>query len=303
MQTMLAKGTLLSGTVSPDSAFSNLEDYERSEHSLIGKGSFGRVFLMKHKVNGNLIAVKVLPKSAYMVNSGKAFKLLKQEIEIHKRLVHPNIIRLYNHTEDLRSIYLLMEYADKGTLANHLQSKSRLDEKEAFAYFRQVCDAVSFLHSCNLAHRDIKPDNVLLTQKSEAKLSDFGCCTCLELTEKRLCGTPEYIAPEAIQTKEYQDKSDVWSLGVLLYEMLYGKVPFSGSSIEDIFKSIVAHELVLDSSISESAKDLLLKLLSKNPASRPRMEEVMEHEWMKEMGEKSKESSIFDKIISFFGGN
>jgi len=298
---MLTEGSLLASTTIPDSAYSNLEDYERNEQRLIGKGSFGRVFLMKHKITNNPIAVKVLNKSNYFSKSGKAFKLLKQEIEIHKLLVHPNIIRLYNHTEDLRSIYLVMEYADKGTLAKYLKSKGQLDEKKAFNIFRQLCDAVHFLHKYNLVHRDIKPENILLTTKEEVKLSDFGCCTCLGGTEKKLCGTPEYIAPEAIQTKEYNEKADIWSLGVILYEMLYGKVPFTGNSIEDIFKSIMTDGLALNSSISDEARDLLQKLLNKDPTNRPMIKKVMEHDWIKVMCKDG--PSLLDRIISFFGSD
>ena len=148
------------------------------------------------------------------------------EISIHLKLLHENIARLYSYYEDESAFYLIMEYAEKGTLFNLIQNSKGLSEEKAFKYFIQVANAIYYLHSNNLMHRDLKPENCLIDNYDNIKLCDFGWT--VECNNKRVtfCGTYEYMAPEIIKELPYTNMIDVWSLGVLLYELIHSYSPF-----------------------------------------------------------------------------
>ena len=304
---MFAEGTLLGS----EADYNNIKITDYESISLLGSGSFGRVYLMINKINNTKIAVKVLSKATYFTKSQGIFNLLKQEISIHSRLVHPHIIRLYGHSEDLKNIYMMMEYVNNGTLQDRLKGKGRLNEEDAFNFFKQICDAVNFLHKNKLLHRDLKPGNILITKEGEVKLTDFGCCIQIEKEEKNLCGTPQYIAPEVIRTKKYNEKSDIWSLGILLYEMLYGAVPFTGDTIEKILENILINDVILDSSISSDANELLRKMTDRDPTKRITIDNIVKSSWVKRMIsggkleeiEKKDSPSLLNRFLSFWEGD
>jgi serine/threonine protein kinase len=168
------------------SSTASLSDYEKltiPETGIIGRGAYGEVWLVRHKTENVKYAMKVLNKRQLAKDS--QLKSLVKEIAIQRRIVHENIIKIYNYMEDKVNIYIVMEYASKGNLFSYIHSKDCLTEKEAFRVFVQVASIVNFLHKNSLMHRDIKPENILLTENGTAKLCDFGLCTSYDNNRKR----------------------------------------------------------------------------------------------------------------------
>eukprot|EP00826_Nyctotherus_ovalis_P039519 TRINITY_DN3807_c0_g1_i8.p1 TRINITY_DN3807_c0_g1~~TRINITY_DN3807_c0_g1_i8.p1 ORF type:complete len:557 (+),score=136.90 TRINITY_DN3807_c0_g1_i8:197-1867(+) len=253
------------------------------KHCTLGKGSYGEVMLMKEKATGQLVAMKVINKGA--VDNPKALQCLVNEIEIQKRIIHENIIRLFSYFEDSKNLYIIMEYAKKGSLFQLMRKKGKLSEKEAFFFFTQTCSAIYFLHGHDLIHRDIKPENLLVMENGVLKLCDFGCCTKSDTGSRMtFCGTAEYMAPEIIKRDGYGEKADIWSLGILLYEMLHGYAPYHGRKDQEIFGRIIDNKPVFRN-VKDDSKDLIKSLISQDPSSRPEIWEIFLHPWMKRMQE------------------
>ena len=261
----------------------------------LGKGSYGRVFLVRDKTTNKKYAMKVIDKKNIYQSYGK-LDMIYNEINIQSRITHTNIIRIYNIYEDEDTINIIMEYGNSGNLYDLLtKEKSGLSEKRAFVYFIQVVNAVYFLHQNNIIHRDIKPENVLLFNKEEEsergiitnntlinnnliKLCDFGWAKELTM-EKRstFCGTIEYMAPEIVESENYDFGVDTWSLGVLLYELIMGHSPFKGKNSNAVINNIKMHELKFDKKISKECEDLIKKLLKINPEKRFKVKDIIDH--------------------------
>ena len=210
-----------------------------------------------------------------------------REINIHCKLLHENIVRLYSNHEDDTHFYLIMEYVSKGTLYQMIKINNGLEEKQAFKYFIQVVAAVNFLHENNLIHRDLKPENLLLDENDCVKLCDFGWCVELNIGNRvTFCGTFEYMAPELIKELPYNHAIDVWSLGVLLYELIHGYSPFraqEGHCNEDytqIFKNILRNNLKVEKKISDDCSDLIKKLLTPDNQNRIKIKDIFRHPWV-----------------------
>ena len=230
---------------------------------VLGSGAFGDVYLTKHKVDDKFYAVKQMQKER-IAEAGASNEIIYREINIHSRLSHDNIIKLYSYDEDETSFYLILEYSNSGTLFSLIKRSKGFDEATAFKYFIQAASAVYFIHENNLVHRDIKPENLLLDEDGTVKLCDFGWCVELSMGNRQtFCGTYEYMAPEIIREKPYNQSIDIWSLGILLYELLHGYSPFRAqNSKEDeeyseIFKNIIKYNFKIDKKVSDECKDLL----------------------------------------------
>jgi serine/threonine protein kinase len=196
--------------------------------------------------------------------NGGSTELITREINIHRRLIHENIVRLYSHYEDETHYYLIMDYVSKGTIYQVIKLNNGLEEKKAFWYFIQVVTAVNFLHENNLIHRDLKPENILIDENDCVKLCDFGWCVEIKGGNREtFCGTFEYMAPELIKELPYNYAVDVWSLGILLYELLHGYSPFraddsyNNEEYTQIFKNILKGNLQIDKKISKECADLI----------------------------------------------
>jgi serine/threonine protein kinase len=233
--------------------------------NILGAGAFGDVFLTKHKHDEKFYAVKQMQKSK-IDEAGASRDIIVREINIHSRLNHDNIVKLYSYEEDQESYYLILEHINAGTVFTMLKKhKGGLDEPSAFRYFIQAAAAIQFLHEHGLVHRDIKPENLLITEEGVVKLCDFGWCVETAMGNRQtFCGTYEYMAPEVIKEKPYNQSIDVWSLGILLYELLHGYSPFrakNGSEEDEeyaeIFRNIVKYNFTIDKPLSESCCDLL----------------------------------------------
>ena len=261
----------------------------------LGCGSFGRVFLVSHKETKELFALKTIEKRKIMVTYGK-LDIIYDEINIHSKLLHENIIKVYNIFEDEESINIIMEYAQNGNLYQLIKKeKNGFSEAKAFDYFIQMINAVYYLHSNNIIHRDIKPENILISKDNKLKLCDFGWAKELTLENRStFCGTMEYMAPEIVGSENYDYSVDIWSLGILLYELLFGHSPFKGNSTNNIILNIKSHELNYDDKnkkISNSCKDLIQHLLNMNPQKRLKIKDILEHPFIKKHSKKK-----YDKI-------
>jgi serine/threonine protein kinase len=225
-----------------------------------------------------------------MMTYGK-LDIIYDEINIHSKLYHQNIIKLYSVYEDDETINIILEYAKGGNLYQLIKDeKNGFSESKAFDYFIQVINAVYYLHSNNIIHRDIKPENILIGDDNKLKLCDFGWAKELTLENRStFCGTMEYMAPEIVGSENYDYSVDIWSLGILLYEMLFGHSPFNGKDTNNIILNIKSHELNYDDTnkkISNSCKDLIQKLLNMNPQKRLKIKDILEHPFIKKHSKK-----------------
>ena len=245
----------------------------------LGFGSFGRVYLVTHKITKKKYALKVINKNKLIQAYGNC-KLIYNEIEIHSKLNHRNIIRLYTKKETEDEIQILLEYAENGNLFNLIQKEKGLDESKAFSYFIQVVNAVYFLHQNNIIHRDIKPENILFGENNLLKLCDFGWAKEINVNNRStFCGTMEYMAPEIVGSENYDFSVDIWSLGILLYELIMGHSPFRSKKDRNIMTKIKQHDLVFDKNknISKECIDLIKGLLDANPGKRLKLKDIFVH--------------------------
>ena len=266
----------------------------------LGSGSFGRVYLVSHNDSKKLFALRVIDKRKLMVSYGK-LDIIYNEINIHSKLAHENIIKLYNVHEDNENINIIMEYAEKGNLFQLIsKEKTGLDESKAFEYFIQVVNAVYYLHINNIIHRDIKPENILIGNDNKIKLCDFGWAKELTLENRStFCGTVEYMAPEIVGSENYDYSVDIWSLGILLYELLFGHSPFKANTTKNVILNIKTHELTYDDKkISNSCKDLIQKLLVSNPQKRLKIKDILEHPFVKKHSKKFSYKKKLSTVIN-----
>ena len=258
---------------------------EYNSPKIIGIGSYGKVYLYRNIADNKLYAIKHLDKMV-LCKSIHTIKRIYDEINIQSRIYHQNIVRLLNVKENDESIYLIMEYAKNGSLFNYIRNKNFLTEEESFRFFSQIINAIYFLHKNDFIHRDIKPENILIFDNGECKLCDFGCC--VELNGKQrstFCGTTEYMSPEIVNKMQYSKEIDIWSLGVLLYEMIHGYSPFKPNkdyfNAKDVIDKIKVHDLKFKINISKECKELICHLLDEDPKNRYKVEDIFTSNFIK----------------------
>ena len=261
-------------------------DFEALEDKNIGKGGFGCVWKVRHKETKKVYAIKVINKESIIKQN--LVEQTNREIQIMYKLDHPYIIKLANHFEDDEDFCLIMQYASKGQLYSQIKRLKRLDQKQAAQYMREIISAVKYLHTRDppIIHRDIKPENVLLDSEGICKLADFGWSNFEEGNKQRetYCGTPEYLAPEMINKSGHDENIDIWSLGVMLFEMLTGKTPFNFKGDRNqLYNSIKTLKIVWTDDFPPLAKDLISKILRLQPKDRLSLDQIIEHQWFKEI--------------------
>ncbi|XP_065143154.1 serine/threonine-protein kinase MARK2 isoform X7 [Paramisgurnus dabryanus] len=247
----------------------------------IGKGNFAKVKLAKHVLTGKEVAVKIIDKT--QLNSSSLQKLFR-EVRIMKLLNHPNIVKLFEVIETEKTLYLVMEYASGGEVFDYLVAHGRMKEKEARAKFRQIVSAVQYCHQKCIVHRDLKAENLLLDADMNIKIADFGFSNEFILGNKldTFCGSPPYAAPELFQGKKYDGPEvDVWSLGVILYTLVSGSLPFDGQNLKELRERVLRGKYRIPFYMSTDCENLLKKFLILNPTKRGSLEQqIMKDRWM-----------------------
>ena len=261
--------------------------------SQLGSGAFGKVYKVSSKLTNNIYALKVLSKN--QINNLKLNDQLKNEITILARCDHDNIIQLFGTFEDKNYIYLIMELATDATLFSKLKKTRKVAEPLAAAYITDVTKALIYLHSQTpvIIHRDLKPENVLVSN-GRCKIADFGWSNVDDEFRNTFCGTPDYLAPEMIVGSGHNDKLDVWTVGILLYELLHGQPPFSPKDkIPDarlmqkaIEKNILSGQVDFDPAVSPEARAAVKAMLNPKDSLRPSAKGILELDFFKKYAKK-----------------
>ncbi|XP_065123147.1 MAP/microtubule affinity-regulating kinase 4 isoform X6 [Paramisgurnus dabryanus] len=246
----------------------------------IGKGNFAKVKLARHILTGKEVAIKIIDKT--QLNPTSLQKLFR-EVRIMKTLHHPNIVQLFEVIETEKTLYLIMEYASGGEVFDYLVTHGRMKEIEARAKFRQIVSAVHYCHQKNIVHRDLKAENLLLDADSNIKIADFGFSNEFTLGNKldTFCGSPPYAAPELFQGKKYDGPEvDIWSLGVILYTLVSGSLPFDGQNLKELRERVLRGKYRVPFYMSTDCEGILRRFLVLNPTKRCTLEQVMKDKWM-----------------------
>ncbi|XP_045108629.1 serine/threonine-protein kinase SIK3-like isoform X6 [Portunus trituberculatus] len=264
----------------------------------IGKGNFAVVKLATHKITQSKVAIKIIDKSK--IDADNLRKILR-EIEILKKLRHPYIIRLYEVMETERMIYLVTEYASCGELFDYVAMHGKMREREARTKFMQIVAALRYCHKQGIVHRDLKAENLLLDKDLNIKLADFGFSNFYTpgVLLSTWCGSPPYAAPELFEGKEYDGpKADVWSLGVILFVLVCGYLPFDAKTLQTLRSIVVAGKFRIPYFMSSDCDNLIRKMLQVDPERRISIERIMQHRWITMEGLDSKIREILQKYNS-----
>ena len=260
---------------------SKISDFEKEKE--IGKGGFGLVWKVIHKKTQKVYCIKVIQKSGIIEQ--KLVDQMNREIEIMYILNNPHCLRLKNHFEDDNNFYLVMPLAVKGQLYRVLRKFRKFDERTAAQILRETIHALQYLHSFKppIIHRDIKPENLLLNEGGRVLLADFGWSNFSDGgVRKTFCGTPEYIAPEMLLKKGHDTRVDIWSVGILMFELLAGYSPFVAKNNQDLYQNIRRLKIQWPKDMPPLAKNLIGKILKLNPLDRPTLQEILDHQWFKQ---------------------
>ena len=256
-----------------------ITDFERERE--IGKGGFGLVWRVFHKKTKKVYCIKVIEKKGIIEQ--KLVDQMNREIEIMYILNHPHCLRLKNHFEDDINFYLVMPLATKGQLYKILRRYRKFDERTAAQILRETISALQYLHSFNppIIHRDIKPENLLLNEGGRVLLADYGWSNFNMEGDvrKTFCGTPEYIAPEMLTKKGHDTRVDIWSIGILMFELLAGYSPFVAKTNQELYLNIKKLKINWPKDMPPNAKSAIGKILKLDPKDRPSFDEILQFTW------------------------
>uniref|UniRef100_A0A1A8RPG6 Serine/threonine-protein kinase Sgk1 n=1 Tax=Nothobranchius rachovii TaxID=451742 RepID=A0A1A8RPG6_9TELE len=237
---------------------------------IIGKGSFGKVLLARHKETTRYFAVKVLQKKIILKKKEHKHIMAERSV-LMKNIKHPFLVGLHYSFQTVDKLYFVLDFVNGGELFYHLQRERVFLEPRARFYAAEIASALGYLHSLHIVYRDLKPENILLDSQGHIVLTDFGLCKeGLEPngTTTTFCGTPEYLAPEVLQKQAYDRTVDWWCLGSVLYEMLYGLPPFYSRNTAEMYNNILHQTPVLKPNVSNAGRELLEGLLQKDRTRR-----------------------------------
>ena len=251
---------------------------------LLGKGGFARCYELFDEETHKSFAGKIIKKRS-LIKSRTKQKLIS-EIKIHKNLHHENIVKFEHYFEDTENVYILMELCYNQTLHELMKRRKKITELEAQYYVYNLVKALQYLHNLKIIHRDLKLENIFITENMQVKLGDFGLAVQLEFDGERrrsLCGTPNYIAPEILEGKTgHSLEVDIWGVGIILYFLLVGKPPFDTNKVKETYKKIRMknYSFPQGEKISEPAKELIQSILVLEPHKRPTLQEILESDFM-----------------------
>ncbi|KAM9362975.1 maternal embryonic leucine zipper kinase [Symphorus nematophorus] len=250
-------------------------------YETIGSGGFAKVKLGRHILTGEKVAIKIMNKK----DLGDDLPRVKVEIEAMKNLSHQHVCRLYHVIETSTQIFMVLEYCPGGELFDYIIAKDRLSEEETRVFFRQIVSALAYVHSQGYAHRDLKPENLLIDEDHNLKLIDFGLCAKpkggLGYELMTCCGSPAYAAPELIQGKAYiGSEADVWSMGVLLFALLCGYLPFDDDNCMVLYRKISRGKYDNPRWLSPGSILLLNQMMQVDPKRRVTVRQLLDHPWV-----------------------
>lgn len=269
----------------------SMEDFERIK--VIGKGTFGKVYLVKKKSDGGLYAMKSIRKDIMIEND--QIESAKMEKQILFQNKHPFLVKMSYVFQTDEKVYFVMNFIRGGELFTHINNEKRFMEDKARFYAIQIMLSLGYLHKQNIIYRDIKPENILMGEDGYLYLADFGLAKTVKKGDlaTTFCGTPEYLAPEIVQEKGHDHAVDWWACGVLIYEMIVGFPPFYHQNQKTMYDLIEKYPVRFPDPIkhgipmSDEAKDIILQLLEKDPKKRlgysKGIEEIIKHEWFQDI--------------------
>ncbi|KAI9485243.1 MAG: kinase-like domain-containing protein, partial [Benjaminiella poitrasii] len=252
----------------------------------LGRGNFGKVYLVEKKSNEKKYAAKVIDKR--MFKTTEQTQHIERELEICQsfveKLEHPNIVQVYEVLSEEDYIYIIMDYVEGCELFDKIRQEKRLSEQTARKWFKEIIQAVDYIHKNNIIHRDLKPENVMIDKSQTVRICDFGFGNIVKKQHEVLntyCGSPFYAAPEMVTATPYCGPPvDLWSCGVILFVMLTGTLPFQGEDMPDLFYRISHCDFTFPIFIKSDAKRLIRGLLCKNANQRLTAAECLKHAWM-----------------------
>ncbi|KAK7034547.1 serine/threonine-protein kinase gin4 [Paramarasmius palmivorus] len=263
----------------------------------VGKGASGRVKIAKHRITGQLAAVKILPLAplvnsrvelvdpALQAKSEKQRLGVDREITMMKLMNHPNILRIYDVYEGAKELFLVLEYVDGGELFDFLVNKGRLSPADAQAFFKQIIYGLNYAHTFSIIHRDLKPENILIASLDPPliKIADWGMAAFAppSLQLETSCGSPHYASPEIVNGDKYQgNATDIWSCGVILFALLTGRLPFDDKNVKTLLAKVKVGKYEIPAYVDPQAKDLLSKMLVVESSKRITIPEILRHPWL-----------------------
>ncbi|XP_066497997.1 serine/threonine-protein kinase BRSK1 [Hoplias malabaricus] len=245
----------------------------------LGKGQTGLVKLGVHCITGQKVAIKIVNREKL---SESVLMKVEREIAILKLIEHPHVLKLHDVYENNKYLYLVLEHVSGGELFDYLVKKGRLTPKEARKFFRQIISALDFCHSHSICHRDLKPENLLLDEKNNIRIADFGMAS-LQVGDSLLetsCGSPHYACPEVIRGEKYDGRrADVWSCGVILFALLVGALPFDHDNLRQLLEKVKSGVFHMPHFIPPDCQALLRGMIEVNPEKRLTLEAIQKHPW------------------------
>ncbi|CAC5367532.1 5'-AMP-activated protein kinase catalytic subunit alpha-2-like isoform X8 [Mytilus californianus] len=248
----------------------------------LGTGTFGKVKIATHYITSHKVAVKILNRNK--IKSLDVVSKIKREIQNLKLFRHPHIIKLYQVISTPTDIFMVMEYVGGGELFDYIVKHGKLKEPEARRFFQQIISGVEYCHRHMVVHRDLKPENLLLDDKLNVKIADFGLSNMMQDGEflRTSCGSPNYAAPEVISGKLYAGPEvDIWSCGVILYALLCGTLPFDDEHVPTLFRKIKSGIFAVPDYLNKEVVGLLCIMLQVDPLKRATTAQIREHDWFK----------------------
>ncbi len=288
---------------------SNLdEDYKRLK--FLGQGSFASVYQVQNRLTGIFRAMKQLKRKTSSDSSGNPDKAILNEINILREMDHPNILKIFGFYSNPKSYDIITELCVGGELFDELDKNGPFSEKKCAYVMYQILSAINYCHKMKIIHRDLKPENILIIKREDednellfVKICDFGTAKWFEegKIERSVVGSCYYIAPEVLQ-KNYDEKCDLWSIGVIMYILLSGRPPFGGENDKEIFQKIINGSYDLKEypwdEMSSEAKDLISNLLVMNSKKRFSPEEALNHKWFSKFKSKELFTKIENKVVT-----
>ncbi|XP_064625588.1 serine/threonine-protein kinase PLK1-like [Lineus longissimus] len=243
---------------------------------LLGKGGFANCYELIDVKTKRIYAGKIVPKTR--ISKPHQKEKIAREIELHRNLKNKNIVEFHNFFEDDDNVYIVLEHCSKKSLVHILKNRKTLTEPEVRFYVKHLLEGCRYIHSQRIIHRDLKLGNMLLNDKMELKIADFGLATRVNFVgDKKMtvCGTPNYIAPEVLQKKGHSYEADMWAVGCIMFAMLVGRPPFETPTLKETYLRIATNKFFIPSNISDPARLLMRRILSPSPDTRPTIDEIL----------------------------